>query len=103
MPKPTSKAKVAVDLPLRAPDFLLKAVEEMQAKAKLRDQPEGERSMARTVQAFNALTGNDISERDGWLFMACLKMARASTTEKGVVDDYVDGAAYLALAGESTQ
>lgn len=86
-----------------APMMLRRSVEEMEAKAILRDQPAGERSMGKTIKAFNALTGHSISERDGWLFMVCLKMARAATTANGVEDDYVDGAAYFALAGESAQ
>lgn len=45
-------------------------------RAASRDQPDGERSMARTVAAFNALTGHRLSERDGWLFMVTLKAAR---------------------------
>ena len=56
--------------------------------------------MESTVEAFNALTGNSLSESAGWLFMLCLKAARA---EGGCfkADDYVDGAAYFALYGEA--
>ncbi len=65
-----------------------------------RDKPNGERSMKSTVEAFNALTGHSLSESNGWLFMLCLKAARA---EGGCfkADDYVDGAAYFALYGEA--
>src|SRR5690606_4743070 len=63
-----------------APDILQRAAQHMQDRAAARDQPGGERSMRRTVDAFNALTGHALSERDGWLFMAVLKMARATTT-----------------------
>ena len=56
--------------------------------------------MKRTVEAFNALTGHSISERDGWFFMCVLKMARASNTPTGQPDDYEDLAAYGGLAGE---
>ncbi len=65
-----------------------------------RDKPNGERSMKSTVEAFNALTGYSLSESAGWLFMLCLKAARA---EGGCfkADDYVDGAAYFALYGEA--
>ena len=69
-------------------------------RAAARDQPGGERSMRRTVDAFNALTGNKLSERDGWMFMVALKMARACTTPTGLADDYEDLAAYAGLAGE---
>jgi hypothetical protein len=50
--------------------------------------------------AFNALTGHELSERDGWLFMVMLKAARATAGGHNP-DDYEDGAAYFALAGES--
>ena len=66
---------------------------------------EGERSMARAVTTFNTLTGHDLSERDGWVFMNILKLSRAqSAVESGApanLDDYIDGAAYMALAGEA--
>lgn len=83
-----------------APDILRQAAQTIDDRAAERDQ-EQERSMGRTVISFNALTGHQLSERDGWLFMAALKMARACTTDTGNPDDYVDGAAYFALAGES--
>lgn len=86
---------------MKAPDILRKSISHMEQRAASRDQAEGERSMARTVQAFNALTGHSLTERDGWVFMVQLKMARACTTQVGVPDDYEDGAAYVALAGES--
>lgn len=84
-----------------APAILERAAQHMRDRAAARDKPEGERSMGRTVQAFNAITGHRISERDGWLFMAVLKAARACNTPAGRPDDYEDGAAYFALAGES--
>lgn len=68
-------------------------------RASTRDLP-AERSMARTVTAFNALTGNRLSETQGWLFMAVLKAARA-TAGAHHGDDYVDGASYFGLAGEA--
>lgn len=54
-------------------------------RASSRDLPDGERSMARTVAAFNALTGHRLSERDGWLFMVALKAARAATPGGGTM------------------
>lgn len=86
---------------LTAPAILDAARGHLESRAALRDQAGGERSMARTVTAFNAITGHALSERDGWLFMATLKATRAATTAKGIPDDYQDGAAYFALAGES--
>ena len=61
---------------------------------------EGERSMEATVGAFNKMFDKDLTEEQGWHFMVLLKMAR-SKGGKYRHDDYVDGAAYCALAGES--
>lgn len=84
-----------------ANQILLTAAEVMAAKGAERD-VEQERSMPRCIAAFNAMTGHHLSERDGWLFMAVLKATRAASTRKGVLDDYIDGAAYFALAGEAS-
>jgi len=84
-----------------APAILKRAAQHMEDRAAARDQPGGERSMARTVTAFNALTGHELTERDGWMFMVALKAARACTTATGLSDDYEDGAAYFGLAGEA--
>lgn len=86
---------------MSASEILRKSAQHIEDRAAARDQAGGERSMARTVAAFNALTGHQLSERDGWLFMANLKMARACTTPAGLPDDYEDMSAYAALAGES--
>lgn len=88
---------------ITAPDILKRAAQHMEDRAAARDQPGGERSMQRTVDAFNALTGHELSERDGWMFMVALKAARACTTPTGLSDDYEDGAAYFGLAGEAAQ
>lgn len=83
-----------------APDILDQAKAEMQDRAKTYDAPEGERSMAATVWAFEAVTGISMSETQGWLFMAMLKAVRS---QQGAfrMDSFVDGAAYFALAGEA--
>jgi len=56
--------------------------------------------MSRTVAAFNGLTGHTLSEVQGWQFMVLLKLARANGGAFHL-DDYIDGAAYAALAGEA--
>jgi len=88
---------------MSAVDILNRAAGHIADRAAARDKPEGERSMGRCVAAFNALTGHQLSERDGWLFMVTLKMARACNTPMGYNDDYEDGAAYFALAGEAAR
>lgn len=40
-----------------------------------------------------------LTELEGWLFMCCLKMARA-TAGRNHLDDFTDLAGYAALAGE---
>jgi hypothetical protein len=71
----------------------------MKQRAQLRDKPEGERSMATIVEAFNALTGKTLTEAEGWEFMLLLKMVRGRQGSFHA-DDYVDGAAYFGLLGE---
>ncbi|MFS1526230.1 DUF6378 domain-containing protein [Microbulbifer sp. 2304DJ12-6] len=83
-----------------APAFLEKAAQHMRDRAEQRDAGNGERSMAKTVTAFNALYGFELTEEQGWLFMVLLKQSRASCGVF-VPDDYEDGAAYFALAGEA--
>lgn len=87
---------------MNAEKILSLAASAMQDRAKARDRAT-ERSMARAVRAFNALFGDAIaarggrlSEVEGWRFMEILKLARGEGA-----DEFVDGAAYAALAGEA--
>lgn len=82
-----------------APDMLKKAAECISDRASERD-TDSERSMKTTVEAFNAMYGKDLTEEQGWMFMVFLKAARAKGGDFRE-DDYVDGAAYFALAGEA--
>lgn len=84
-----------------AKDILGEATAMLDARASDRDKPDGERSMGKIVGCFNIATGHSLSERDGWLFMVFLKAVRAATTPHGKPDDYIDGPAYFALAGEA--
>lgn len=86
---------------MKAHEFLQAGVDAMADRATQRDTPDGERSMNRAVIAFAAMTGHELTEHDGWLFMALLKMSRATASDVVREDDYIDGAAYFALAGES--
>jgi hypothetical protein len=88
--------------------FLEKAVKEMKDRAEQRDVKHdpgstkpggGERSMARTIKAFNALTGHNLTEEEGWEFMILLKLVRGRQGDFRE-DDYVDAAAYSGLLGE---
>lgn len=82
-----------------APAILQAGIDAMADRAATRD-ADAERSMARAVATFNSLTGAALTEVDGWQFMECLKMARSRGGGHNP-DDYVDGAAYAALAGEA--
>jgi len=84
----------------RASDILNAAAEHMKERASTYDQSQGERSIGKTVTMFNILTGAGLTDEQGWLFMACLKMVRAQQGRYRA-DSYEDGAAYFALAGES--
>lgn len=92
----TPKARLAV----KAPDVVKKAAQHMEDRAATYDAPGGERSMANAVTMFNILTDNAISEEQGWMFMAILKMVR-SQQGNFRLDNYEDGAAYFALAAET--
>ena len=85
---------------LTAPDFLERGAQHMRDRAAQRDKPDGERSMARAVAAFNAQEGTNLTEEQGWRFMVQLKYSRACAGVF-VSDDYEDMAAYAGLAGES--
>lgn len=57
-----------------------------------------ERSMARVVNAFNAIYGTNLTEYQGWRFMEILKIVRSSNAPHE--DSCLDAVSYSALAGE---
>jgi hypothetical protein len=83
-----------------AAHILSTAAKHMEDRAATYDQQGGERSIGKTVEMFNILTGAGLTDEQGWLFMTCLKMVRAQQGRYRA-DSYEDGAAYFALAGES--
>lgn len=87
---------------MRADEHLQAALGALIDRAAVRDAESGERSMARTVAAFNSIYGHNLTETEGWQFMALLKMVRASQGSYRA-DDYTDQASYSALAGESAE
>jgi hypothetical protein len=88
---------------ISAIEFLERAADLMLERAKQYDNPEGERSMARAVASFNVLTGNILSEQEGWMFMLLLKLARQSQSDEWHKDSSEDAIAYAALMAESWQ
>ncbi|ENO7683806.1 DUF6378 domain-containing protein [Acinetobacter baumannii] len=87
-------------MPESAHEFLKRAAAHMEDRATTYDNPEGERSMEKTVAIFNALRERDLTETEGWLFMSILKLVRANQGEFKS-DNYEDLVAYAALMGES--
>ena len=89
-----------------APELLIEAADTIGNRASERDNADGERSMARAVQMFNVWRGPHagprLSGQEGWAFMVFLKLARAAEGNHHR-DDWVDGAAYMALACESIE
>ena len=93
--------------PLSAVAVLRRAADLIEQRAAMRVRPGGEKSMAATVEAFNAIYGERIAanggrldEVMGWHFMEILKMVR-SAYGVYVPDDYEDKTAYAALAAEA--
>ena len=86
---------------LTAPNLLKRASDLMIERAVQYDSPGGERSMEKIVNSFNALTGKDLTEAQGWMFMVLLKLVRDNTRVVGHKDSCDDLIAYAALYGES--
>lgn len=86
---------------ITAPQLLETAAKHMAERAKTYDKPEGERSMGKTVQAFNVITGRDLTESEGWLLMQILKDVRLFQRPGYHADSAEDCIAYAALKAES--
>lgn len=87
---------------MKATEFLQAAIDTQAERGKQYDSPEGERSMGRTVQAFNAITGRDLTEAEGWLLLQVLKDVRQwQNPEKYHHDSALDGVAYASLKAEA--
>lgn len=84
-----------------APDILAAAEKHMRDRAATYDKPEGERSMGKTVAAFNIITGRDLTESEGWLLMQILKDVRDRQRQDAHRDSLEDGVAYAALKAEA--
>ena len=87
--------------PTKAQDLLHRAADLMDERGKQYNQPSGERSMAAAVAAFNAISGYSLTEADGFLLMAILKMVRDQQRETPHRDSIEDLVAYASLYGEA--
>ena len=86
---------------MRAEEFLQEALDALKNRAAIRDQ-DSERSMARAVKIYNAMSRIPLNEADGWRLMVALKLARG-LQGKFHADDYIDLAGYAALLGECVE
>lgn len=86
---------------MKATEFLQAAIDVQSERGKQYDSPEGERSMGRTVQAFNAITGRDLTEAEGWLLLQVLKDVRQWSAKGFHADSALDGVAYSSLKAEA--
>lgn len=84
-----------------APELLRAAEHHMLDRAATYDKPEGERSMAATVKVFTLITGRELRESEGWLFMEILKLVRSEQCAEPHRDSIEDNVAYAALYGEA--
>lgn len=87
----------------KATNFLREAAARMDDRAVEYDKPGGERSMRATVAAFAAITGHDLTESEGFLFMECLKNVRLFSAAGFHRDSAEDGIAYGALKAEARE
>jgi hypothetical protein len=88
-----------------ASDYLYKAAEIMDERGKEYDNAgKQERSMGKTVAAFNAITGRDLRESEGWLLLQLLKDTRQwSNPNRYHRDSAEDCIAYAALKAEALE
>ena len=84
---------------IRAVDILNQAAGHIADRALTYDAADGERSAGKTAAAFNSITGHNLTAGDVYLLLAILKAVR-SRQGAFKLDNYEDGAAYFALAGE---
>lgn len=87
--------------PVKAAELLGRAAALMHERGKTYDAPAGERSMGKAIAAFNAITGRDLAESEGWLLLTVLKAVRAQTRREPHADSNEDMIAYAALFAEA--
>lgn len=86
-----------------AKEYLETAIEVMNSRATEYDKDaKEERSMDKIVKSFNTITGQDLTEVQGWAFMQCLKMVRLHTNLNSYHEDSaIDNISYSALEAEA--
>ena len=93
--------KAELASPIGADEILQVATEAIVQRGVMYDSTgqQQERSMGKVVAMFNAMTGHELTNEQGWKFMCLLKLARSEQGEFSL-DSFIDLAAYAALAGE---
>lgn len=87
---------------MKADEILQTGADTIRQRAQFRDTPGGEYAMPKAVAMMQAYNGGRLdSDVDGNVFMVLLKLARHQNGGKLNEDDFVDGAAYMAMAGEA--
>lgn len=86
-----------------ANEYLQIAIDTMKSRATEYDKnAKEERSMGKIVVAFNTITGQDLTEVQGWAFMQCLKMVRLHNNPDTYHEDSaIDNISYSALEAEA--
>ncbi len=88
--------------PSSAIEFLNNAAQHQRDRAAAYDSPDGERSMAKTVEIFNAFHDLGMTEVQGWHFMQILKDVRLfQNAEEFHRDSGEDGISYASLKCEA--
>lgn len=82
-----------------ASDFLQEARDSISEHGKQYDPSSSDRSMSKTVAAFNVITGQNLTEAEGWLFMSVLKTV-SQFQNNPHLDSSQDGVVYAALLAE---
>lgn len=98
-----AKERELIGGPRKAENFLMQAAELLAERGKQYDQPDGERSMGKTIGAFNIITGRDLTEAEGWLIMTLLKRVRQYSGQGYHKDSAEDGVTYGALEAEALE
>jgi len=85
----------------KAPELLGRAAMHMHDRAATYDEPDGERSMGKAITAFNAISGYELTESDGWMILMLLKASRGFARLEYHSDSFEDLIAYAALVAEA--
>lgn len=85
---------------MKASHILRIAAETLEGHQSGRD-ASNDSSVALAARMFSLLQGVEFSERDAAVFMVLLKLARAARSHNP--DNWLDGAAYMAMAGAADE